>query len=75
MEGNVTVQVMSDGGKDFFKVSMTILPENYSKNLNAETDEESEFEISYVDNEKGKRSKYSEGGQLERKQSVQVLSE
>ena len=30
LQGNVTVNVMADGGQGFFKISLTILPENYS---------------------------------------------
>ena len=48
MEGNLSIQIMADGGKEFFKVSMIILPEN---------DNESE-----IDDSKVQRSKYSDGG-------------
>lgn len=30
LEGNFLIKVMADGGQGFFKISMTILPENYS---------------------------------------------
>lgn len=56
-EGNHTLKIMADGGQGFFKISMTILPENHEA---AETLDDRDFEISGPVHRK--RTRYSEGG-------------
>lgn len=59
-EGDVLVKVMADGGQGFFKISMSIFPENYSANPESKTcDSDDESPI----NDK-KRTLYSQGGTL-----------
>lgn len=58
----VEIKVMADGGQGFFKISMTVLPKNYSPELDcsindSESDDDSNFP-------KKKRSTYAEGGSV-----------
>ncbi|CAH0556510.1 unnamed protein product [Brassicogethes aeneus] len=61
--GKPEIKLMADGGQGFFKICLTILPENYSSVLNkglAGNQEIVEDEINAMD--QGKRSTYAEGG-------------
>ena len=55
--GNYLVKIMADGGQGFFKISMTVFPENY---LKLENNQEDFDDI--VEEPMTKRSKYSQGG-------------
>lgn len=62
MIGYVSVKLMADGGQDFFKMSLTVLPEDYTEEIiEYENSSDSDSES------KSKRSKYSEGGTVGRK--------
>jgi hypothetical protein len=70
--GSSVIKVMADGGQGFFKICMTVLPENYSPELDrgvdgTELDSESEEEMEASNSPKSKRSLYSEGGSVGRK--------
>lgn len=64
--GNCIVKVMADGGQGFFKVSLTILPENYSPHSNFEGSENDDFTLDDI-NQCKKRALYSEGGSIGKK--------
>lgn len=61
LEGNITIKVMMDGGQDFFKISMTVLPENFVSEVDIEAENLSDHA------EKGGRSRYSDGGSVGKK--------
>lgn len=67
--GNCIVKVMADSGQGFFKISLTILPENYSPKLNCESTQNDEFSLDNS-NEYDKRSLYSEGGTVGKKSKL-----
>ena len=72
--GDVIIKVMADGGQGFFKISLTILPENYS----LETDTSIENTEDYVEDDNlifnnlnnQKRTLYSEGGSMSKKNKL-----
>lgn len=74
--GNVLIKVMADGGQKFFKISLSILPENYDpdsdslnndKYLMTETENtDSSLEV-FEEHKSHKRTLYSEGGILSKK--------
>lgn len=59
-EGNVLVKITADGGQGFFKICMSVFPENYS--AKSEKGERSDFDEDVVVGDKRKRSLFSEGG-------------
>lgn len=63
-EGNVLVKITADGGQGFFKICMSIFPENYS--AQSESDDSNSGEETGTHN-KRKRSLYSEGGTLSKR--------
>lgn len=73
IEGNVLVKVLADGGQGSFKISLTILPENYSPNsdntCSSDTYDDENNQI--TDDESiglnSKRKLYSEGGSVSKK--------
>ena len=73
IEGNVLVKVLADGGQGSFKISLTILPENYSPNsdntCSSDTYDNENNQI--TDDESiglnSKRKLYSEGGSVSKK--------
>lgn len=71
LQGNVTVKAMADGGQGFFKISLTILPENYSPIENSSTQEASDDENHQHNSEDfngpKKRKSYEEGGSISKK--------
>lgn len=71
LQGNVTVKVMADGGQGFFKISLTILPENYSPVEDSslqDTYNDENFQYNPEDfDESRKRKLYSEGGSISKK--------
>lgn len=58
--GNYLIKVMADGGQGSFKVSMTILPEDYERDCDNNEDNDSEPVVK-------KRKLYSEGGTVGQK--------
>lgn len=59
---------MANHGQGFFKISMTVLPENYIPEIDPETvEDQPEFDNEYVDHVKGKRTTYAEGGTVGKK--------
>ena len=74
--GPVVVKAMADGGQGFLKICLTILPHNYDPDLDrAPTDKELEIlepdfavaeEAENLDSPKKKRSRYTEGGTLQK---------
>ena len=55
--GNVLVKVIADGGQGFFKISLSIFPENYLPKSHSESDAEEPNETPR------KRTRYSDGVQ------------
>lgn len=60
--GEIVIKLMADGGKGFFKISMTILPKDYSQ-------ETSDSDIEEIPPKK-KRTTYEEGGTLGKKANL-----
>lgn len=60
--GEISIKIMADGGKGFFKMSMTILPKDYCEEM-CNSDSE-------MDPPKSKRSRYDEGGTLGKKSNL-----
>ena len=56
--GNCLIKIMADGGQGFFKICMTILPENYSPELDCSIGSDSEEDDVPIK----KRKLYAEGG-------------
>lgn len=72
IEGNILIKAMADGGQGFFKISLTILPENYSPSVDCSTDQ---IDLDDVDNtiskdsneSTRKRTLYSKGGTMSKR--------
>lgn len=60
--GEVVIKLMADGGKGFFKISMTILPKNFREEMSESDDGESPT--------KRQRTTYKEGGSLGKKSNL-----
>lgn len=61
--GNFIIKVMADGGQGFFKICLTILPENYSAELDSGVD--SDYDAAEIPTKT--RKLYSEGGSTGKK--------
>ncbi|CAH0557396.1 unnamed protein product [Brassicogethes aeneus] len=60
--GNYEIKIMADGGQGFFKICMTILPENYISESNKSQNNQSSDEEDNFESPIKKRKLYSEGG-------------
>lgn len=67
--GNFHVKLMADGGQKFFKMSMTIIPENYSPEVDGEENES----ISDNPDNMEKRTLYCEGGSIGKKAKLKSV--
>ncbi|CAH0552740.1 unnamed protein product [Brassicogethes aeneus] len=59
--GNVALKVMADGGQGFFKICLTIMPENYNPDENTIHENEEDEGDSITEK---KRTLYSQGGSM-----------
>ena len=70
MSGKPSIKIMADGGQGFLKICATILPENYSPDLDRGlTDEELNLEEDFADlnSPVKKRALYENGGTVGQK--------
>lgn len=62
-EGNVVIKVMADGGQGFFKICLTVAPENYFPKPHTDFDEDGDYHL-ILNESASKRSLYSQGGNM-----------